>query len=414
MRFGAPVDTMPQLRVIKPTGFEYDDDWYRLERTERGDSLVYWITDSALIKNDTITVAARYLRMDSTDNIVWHADTLKFGYTKPNWLVKQEQEEIKAYEQNTKRLGQLREKIATGKDVDSTEVVELEKALLPKVLKTEVEFVKRGTLEVYDSIKIKTNEPLSNIDMNLITLEMRHDSVWKKLSMPKIVPATDIDLMTFVLPMKLEPDSSYRMTFNVGAITSIYGHLNDSLASDFKIKPLEEYSTLFVHVNVKDHAFIELLGSGEKVERTAGVVNGKALFENVIPGSYYLRLTLDRNDNGRWDTGNYGLHLQPEEVYYYPKTVKLRSNWDVEQQWNIYETALDLQKPDAIKKNKPDKRKNSLEKEEKKKNGDENEEEDDEFNSSGFGNSSYSGDKYRDYQNNRRSQGGSGNRNRLR
>ena len=412
IKFGAPVDTMPQLKVIRPSGFEYNTDWYRLERNVPGDSLIYWITDSALIKSDTITVAARYLRMDSPDNIEWHADTLQFGYTKPNWLVKQEQEKLKETEKNARRLEQLREQMLQGKEVDSTEFAELEKFMLPKVPKVEVEFVKKNTLEVYDSIKIKTNVPLSDIDMSLITLEMKHDSLWKKISVPPMVPSSDIDLMSFSLPMLLEPDSTYRFTINSGAITSIYGHVNDSLASQFHVKSLEEYAILIVHVNVKHHAFVELLGSGEKVERTATVADGTALFNNVIPGTYYLRLTLDRNDNGRWDTGNYGLHLQPEEVYYYPKTVKLRSNWDVEQQWNIYETALDLQKPDAIKKNKPEENKNSLKKGDKKKNGEEEDEEDDEFNSSGFGNSTYSGNKYRDYQNNRRSQGGSNRRSR--
>lgn len=47
---------------------------------------------------------------------------------------------------------------------------------------------------------------------------------------------------------------------------------------------------------------------------------------------------------------------QPEEVYYYPGTLNLRKNWDVEQSWNIYETAIDKQKPDKIKKNKPKRR----------------------------------------------------------
>jgi hypothetical protein len=40
-------------------------------------------------------------------------------------------------------------------------------------------------------------------------------------------------------------------------------------------------------------------------------------------------------------------------VYYYPQALELRAYWNVEQDWNIYSTAIDLQKPNAIKKNKP-------------------------------------------------------------
>ncbi len=45
--------------------------------------------------------------------------------------------------------------------------------------------------------------------------------------------------------------------------------------------------------------------------------------------------------------------IQPEEVFYYQKKLQLKKNWDIEQSWDIYELAVDAQKPSAIKKNKP-------------------------------------------------------------
>ncbi|MDE6575745.1 MAG: hypothetical protein K2L84_10515, partial [Muribaculaceae bacterium] len=44
---------------------------------------------------------------------------------------------------------------------------------------------------------------------------------------------------------------------------------------------------------------------------------------------------------------------QPEEVYYFAKKLELKKNWDIEQEWDIYELPVDVQKPYAIKKNKP-------------------------------------------------------------
>ena len=40
-------------------------------------------------------------------------------------------------------------------------------------------------------------------------------------------------------------------------------------------------------------------------------------------------------------------------MYYFAKKLELKKNWDVEQTWNIDELAIDVQKPYAIKKNKP-------------------------------------------------------------
>ena len=70
--------------------------------------------------------------------------------------------------------------------------------------------------------------------------------------------------------------------------------------------------------------------------------------------------------------------LQPDYVYYYPKTINVKKNWDMEQTWNVFETALDLQKPAKIKKNKPKRTSNTYSQEE------EEEEEEDEFGANPF------------------------------
>ena len=177
--------------------------------------------------------------------------------------------------------------------------------------------------------------------------------------------------------------------------------------SEFRIKGYEEYANLLVNVNVKDHAFAELLSGQDKLERTVPVVDGKIDIPNVLPGTYFLRLVLDANDNGVWDTGNYLNHIQPEEVYYFPKRLRLRKNWDAEETWNIYETALDLQKPMEARRNKPEESKNKLEqsrnRDKNKKNGNGDEDEEDEF-GTGIGATPYSGNKYQDYQNANRRQ----------
>ena len=77
---------------------------------------------------------------------------------------------------------------------------------------------------------------------------------------------------------------------------------NDKLSKELKVKGLEQYANVFFKVNVKDSAFVELLGSSEKVLRTVPVVNGAFELINVSPGTYFLRLTIDSNGNGKWDT----------------------------------------------------------------------------------------------------------------
>jgi len=51
------------------------------------------------------------------------------------------------------------------------------------------------------------------------------------------------------------------------------------------------------------------------------------VFENIKPGDYNLRLIHDKNNNGKWDTGDYLNKNKPEEVIHYNDTIKVRANW---------------------------------------------------------------------------------------
>ena len=402
--FGAPNDSLPQLDIIRPA--EHQQDWYRVERNIDNDSLFYWITDSALIKTDTIIVAMTYLRSDSADLLQQVTDTIRFGYRKPSSVIKEEEKKAKERNERAKRLAQLLEKQekanAQGKELDEGELEELKELQHvdpDNVPKLAMDLAKSGTIDIGDSIIFKFDTPIDHINPDGIHLEIKRDTLWVPLDgTAQLQPVDDLNPMRYWLPLTVLPDSTYRLSIDSAAVTSVYGLVNDALTKEIKVKGEEEYANMYFTVNVKDGAFVELLGSGEKVMRTTVVKNGAFQFNNVNPSTYYLRLTIDTNGNGKWDTGNYSQHIQPEEVYYYPKKLHLRRNWDLDENWNIYQTALDLQKPEDIKHNKPEQAKNKVEKKQNGTSTDE-EEEESEF-GTGF-NNTYTGNKYNDAKNSR-------------
>lgn len=197
--------------------------------------------------------------------------------------------------------------------------------------------------------------------------------------------------MKWTIPVKWDPGNTYKIQVDSMSVFGIYGSPNKTIEQKFRVKGLEEYANLYLNISpISGPAFVELLNGSDAIQRTVTVDDGYAVFNNVNPGDYYARIILDSNGNGKWDTGNYAQHLQPEEVYYYPKKISLKQNWDIEQNWNIYETPLDKQKPDAVKKNKPDKKK--WEQTDDKKSNDEEDIYDE-------GPAIYTGNKYTDYQN---------------
>lgn len=403
--------TPPRLDILSPA--VHDKDWYCLQSRATNDSCVYWITDSSLIKSDSIMVDLYYDKTGPDGVTAQAHDTVNFVLKKSTAELKRLKEEAKEKENMEKDLRRLQEQrdklVAAGKDPTEVDLnmAAIRKKEHEKAATTfKMAMATKGSmLEVTDSIAFDFDTPVKHIDQSRIRLDVMDpvDSTWSAVATPGLQVAGPYDILHYTVPMRLEPEGVYRLTVDSAAVTSIYNYVNDSAQFNFSVRSLDEYGYIVLHVNSGDKAFVELLDGSEKVVRTARVQQGTVRFDNLVPAQYYARLVIDSNGNGKWDAGDYARHLQPEEVYYFPWPAKLkvRKSWGMEESWNIYEVALDLQKPDKIKRNKPEVKKDSLE---KKKNttGDENQDNDDEFNSTGFGRNTYSGNKYTDYQKNRR------------
>ena len=125
------------------------------------------------------------------------------------------------------------------------------------------------------------------------------------------------------------------------------------------MKSDDDYSTLSVGLSgLSDTTLVvQLLNSSDGVVKQVSTTGSTARFSYVRPGPYYLRLFVDTNRNGHWDTGNFAQGLAPESVYYYPEEIECKAKWDVTRTWNPTARPLNEQKPQKITKQKPDKAK---------------------------------------------------------
>ena len=400
--FSAPMPEMPTARALSPQPML--DEWYKLETREAQDSLVYWLTDSTMIKADTIKLEMTYWRTADNDSLELKTDTLTYAMPRNNSTRKQEEKAAKEREKNLKELTKLQEKLdKQRRDGKDTTDVAIELSGLRDMLKEKPVVLNlttcTGTVEITDSLFIKADSPIERIDMSGIHLEkMNSDSTWTPVEVPTMVQASPWDVFRYVAPKRLEQNTDYRLTIDSLAVTSIYGIACDTIKTKFKVKSEEEYANL--HVNCLgfegSKAFAMLLDKNGRTLRKVDVLEQYADFYDLLPDVYYVMMVLDANGNGRWDTGNYSQHLQPEEVFYYHNPIKLKKFSDITLTWSIYDVAVDKQKPDAIRKIHPEERNTKLKKNENKKKTDD-EEDEDEFNSNGFmNNSTYSGNKYDD------------------
>ena len=149
--------------------------------------------------------------------------------------------------------------------------------------------------------------------------------------------------LEFYLSFDKKNDETYRIEALPNALTDFFGHTNDTLKVTLRTKKLEEVAILKMHLNVAENTlqypFILQLTNEKATEVLREIYIEKPLteylFENVTPGKFRLRLIEDKNKNRQWDTGSFLEHRQPERVWYLPKEIELRANWEVEETWQI-------------------------------------------------------------------------------
>jgi hypothetical protein len=167
----------------------------------------------------------------------------------------------------------------------------------------------------------------------MIHLSHKVDTTFQSLPF-QLLPHDSIG-MTYHLLASLQPEQTYLLKIDSAAIRDIYGVTNDSIAYNIRLKALNEYASLMVKLTHYDpQARIQLLNDKDQVVRELPARPEGTKFEYLAASTFYLRMYIDRNNDGKWTTGDWLLRRQPEPVYYYPSKLKLRANWDFEENFD--------------------------------------------------------------------------------
>ena len=291
-------------------------DYAVFQPSTNKDTITVWLTDSMIISRDTIAFTMTYMASDSILNLYPQTDTVLAVYRAPRLSEKVKAAMDKKKENEVKRLN--------------------------------VRHNASSSFDIYDSLRINSPTPLRYVDLEKIHLSLKKDTTYKPLKISPFV--VDSSKMQIVVPYKWEPEKEYLLEIDSAAFTDVYNASNDQLESTMRVRSLEDYSTLIVKMEDIDYrARIQLLNEKDAVVRELPVSDEGARFEFLKPTSYYMRLYLDLNGDGKWTTGDWMKHRAPEPVFYFSGKLTLRANWDFEETFNIHAKPLLEQKPAELK-----------------------------------------------------------------
>jgi hypothetical protein len=230
-----------------------------------------------------------------------------------------------------------------GKIIDTVEFDLKKKSEQTKSGKKEVPQTKRLTIKsncTSGYLKQFTNNlilifsyPLSGYNFSSVSLVDEKDTV-----KPKIIFADSLKRSVSLL-YKWKEGKKYKVIIPDSSFYGKNNLTNDSVFIDFKTRSAKDFGSLKITVNIKEpeaRYLIQLLNEKDGIldeRRLTG--SGVVEFNFLGALKYKIKAIYDHNKNDHWDTGDYLKKVQPEEVIFFPKVIEIRSNWEVEEIWDL-------------------------------------------------------------------------------
>lgn len=338
-----------ELPVIEGLNFN-SDGAYLLEKSLKNDTLTLWFKDSTVYRSDTLEMKVTYKVADSIGNLVDRCDTI-FASPKRSWTKLTEQKREKFESERKEFL----KKAKRSENYDENNPPEY----VPKTKELKVRFTGSSSMDVNSRISFQFDEPLEYLDTAAIGLSIKVDTLWKPIEY--VLLKDENNIRNYSLYAEWRPGESYLIEADSATFKGMYGGVSNKFSQEMKFGTLDEYAVLYLNIpGTGDKAVVQLMNRGENVLQSERTKDSRCAFYFIKPGTYYLRLIMDDNGNGKWDTGCFEDGLQPEKVYYYDRPLELRALFEYAQDdWNI-NRPLDKQKPLEITKQKPDKEKKKM------------------------------------------------------
>ncbi len=303
-----------QIELIQPKPID-NNAWSLLEYSLNRDSLFVWITDTAIANIDTLKFALSYTVIDdSLKTPVLQNDSISLVYIDKD---KQKRKKVKADVEEEIQIPHFSFNSNASKEFD-----------------------------IYNNLVVLSAEPVKEIDYNMLHLyKLVDDSIETPIDFK--FTADSLNHCKYYINYPWQFEESYTFYIDSAAAISIGEMPSNALAQQLTIRPEDYYAKITLNVSqVTSPTIFQLIKGGEKeqvIKSSSISQNGTIEFPLLSPDKFMIKAIFDTNNNGKWDPGDIDQQLQPERVVYYPKIMKLRSNFEIQENWEL-PTDLNLKK----------------------------------------------------------------------
>lgn len=200
------------------------------------------------------------------------------------------------------------------------------------------------TFPYFETLTFDLNAPFNFENINKLNLTMIEAKDSIKTKMEFEILKNEERPNSYHIKTKLKGESSYIITFNKELFKNDIGRTNDSISYLFNTTSEDDYGKLNLKLTFpkKGKYLILLLNENNEIVKKSQIElslssssTNNFTFNNLLPGSYFMKVVEDANKNNQFDTGNYFKKIQPEIIYFNHSPIKILSGWEIENEWII-------------------------------------------------------------------------------
>ena len=295
--FAMPVTSLE----LKPLNLKKDTVWHFDKISKEQDTLVSWLLG---VRQDTLI-----MEVSDQGHVL---DTLRF-------ILHKRKRTLDTRPKKNKKRG------------------ETEKPKPKRIPKIAYSTNANGGFPFYSDIHFEFKTPIRKWDPTKIKILRQRDTIVDTLdTKPYFIDS--VYRMHLVIPTKFEEYKKYGVFISDSVFFDIYGHTHDTISKMFVTTEMREYGSMSLTLTYPEETplLIQLLDGKDKVVFQNSILKSKKIsYPYLKPGSYRIKAIADANNNGKWDTGDYLMNIQPEKVFFTDQPIVIRANWDVDQEWII-------------------------------------------------------------------------------
>lgn len=202
-----------------------------------------------------------------------------------------------------------------------------------------------------DTIEVNLKKNMANAPIHL----EQESLAWKdsiSLQFPLFIDEVNTDKIHLMdtagneLPLKVKylnekvivyypfmPELSYNLLFDSCVVIYFDGTCSEIYKKEFvKTTPIQA-SQLILTINNSNGAHnpvLELYQKDKLIDKVTVESKTSITFSDMLPKQYQIRVFDDVNNNGKWDSGNFDLQIEPEKTLFYSQPIDIKENWDKE------------------------------------------------------------------------------------